>query len=279
LHAAEALARGATLVEPRLTDALRQPALSLAAEVRASHLPEGRFYSHLIPLAATVSGRRQLVETAVKKTVGRGPRFETVVTNLASCVAAIETSLQSSIPELAEELALRERPLHEQWEARGPGMFLAIGRLTEEALLPSECHIYPVLPALGGDGHAHLAYNSARIEAVLANPHAELPEVIRLTWLLAQLQIDLPMHSESIHADRLPHVASYAMLPAALSAAEQVDLARFTPENVSRAIAAWHLPAPKDMDPTPLIVQWWQTYLETRPPFRVALAALDQMFG
>jgi hypothetical protein len=27
------------------------------------------------------------------------------------------------------------------------------------------------------------------------------------------------------------------------------------------------------------VLQWWQTYQESRPPWPVALAALDQMFG
>jgi hypothetical protein len=278
LHAAEALARNMPLTDARLADALQQPANQLATEINASRLPTHRFWNHLIPLSATVSGRRQLVETAVAKTIGRGPRFEIIVTNLAACVAAIETALQSAIPELADELSLRERPLREQWDARGPGMLLAIGHLTEEGLLPTECHVVPVLPALGGDGHAHLAYNSARIEAVLANPHAELPEIVRLAWLLAQLQLDLPIHSESIHADRLPHIARFAMLPAALAAAEQVELARFTQETVSQAIIAWRLAAPAGSDAASLVMQWWETYLQTRPPFRIALAALDQMF-
>lgn len=279
LHAAEALSRGISLVEPRLAESLLAPAQQLAGEIRAAHLPEGRFWSHLLPLSATVSGKRQLVEMAVAKTIGRGPRFEVVVTNLAASVAAIEGALLTAIPDLGDELALRERPLREQWDARGSGMLLAIGQLTEASLLPAECQVHLVLPAIGGDGQAHLAYNSARIEGVLANPHAELPEVVRLAWLLAQLQLDLPAFSESIHAGRLSHVAGYAMLPVVLLAAEQVELARFTPELISQAIDAWHLTVPSDSDTAAMVCQWWETYLQTRPPFRVALEALDQLFG
>src|SRR5439155_20152019 len=101
-----------------------------------------------------------------------------------------------------------------------------------------------VNPALGGGGEAHLAYNSLRIEAVLANPNAELPEVVRLAWLIAQLQLDLPKYSDTIHADRLPQIARYAMLPPTLLAAEAVELMRFTPELIGQAISVWRLPGP-----------------------------------
>jgi hypothetical protein len=279
LHAAEAAARKQVLVDPRMAAAMEQPALQLAAEIRAAHLPAARFWGHLIPLAANISGRRQLVETAVTKTIGRGPRFEAVVANLEACLAGVDSAVRTAQPNLSEELPLRERPLREQWEARGPGMLSQIGRLTEEALIVSQCEVLLVHPALGGGGVAHLAYNSVRIEAVLANPVAELPEAVRLAWLVAQLQLDLPIHSESIHADRLPHVAHYAMLMPTLLAAQTVDLIRSPLDEIQRAISAWGLAEPVGVDSATLVSQWWQTYQETRPPWRVALAALDQMFG
>jgi hypothetical protein len=136
-----------------------------------------------------------------------------------------------------------------------------------------------VHPALGGGGEAHLAYNSVRIEAVLANPVAELPEVVRLAWLIGQLHLDLPAYGETIHADRLPHIARFAMLPPALSAAEAVELGRFSVDSVRLALAAWRLSVPADVDGAALLYEWWQTYRQTRPPWPVAMAALDQMFG
>jgi hypothetical protein len=93
------------------------------------------------------------------------------------------------------------------------------------------------------------------------------------------LQIDLPVYSDAIHRDRLPHIARYAMLPPALIAAEAVELIRFAPEAMPQAIAAWRLASPPGVDTATLISEWWQTYQETRPPWRIALAALDQLFG
>ena len=154
-----------------------------------------------------------------------------------------------------------------------------IGWLTEEALLVESCPVLLVHPARGGGGAAHLPYNSVRIEAVLANPHAELPEVLRLAWLIAQLNLDLPAISEAINPARLPHVARFALLPAVLAAAEIVELARLSPESLQQAITAWGLSVPSGIDAAPLVHDWWQTYQADRPPWRVALKALDHLFG
>jgi len=279
LHAAEAAARNQPIVDGRLSEAIAGPAMQLAAEIRAANLPSVRFWGHLIPLSANIAGRRQFVETAVTKTVGRGARLEATVGSLDGRVAGVESAAKVALPHLSEELALRERPIREQWEARGDGMLQEIGRLTDPALIVPRCEVLLVHPALGGGGEAHLSYNSVRFEAVLANPVAELPEVVRLAWLVAQLHLDLPVHSEAIHADRLPHIARWAMLIPALIAAESVELVRFAPDEVGRAIAAWRLSAPEGVDGAALIRDWWQTYVDARPPWRVALEALDQMFG
>ena len=279
LHAAEGLARGLAPTDPRLADLLVAPASHLRGDIESFRLPAGKFWRQLIGLSPTNSGTRAMVEAALIKTVGRRDGQAVLVDRLAAAIATLQTAYRTALPNLADELALRERPLREQWEARGPGMLTALARLTDEQLLPPQATVVLVHPAFGGGGEAHLPYNLVRLEAVLANPHADLPEVVRLAWLIGQLQLDLPALSESIHADRLPHVARFAILPAILQAAEEVELVRFSPELLQRAIAAWHITAPADLDPAALVLDWWQTYQQDRPPFAVALAALDEMFG
>lgn len=279
LHAAEAATHARPLADERLAEAIGPAAALLAAEIRAAGLPPEKFWGHLIPQAANTDNRRQLIETSVTKTTGRTPRLDAIVTTMTAALAAVETAANIALPKLVEELALRERPLREQWEARGPGLLQQVGALTDPALIVESCPVLLVHPALGGGGAAHLAYNSVRIEAVLANPVAELPEVVRLAWLIAQLNLDLPVWSEAILATRLPHVARYALLPVTLAAAENVELTRLSPETLKLAIDSWHLAVPEGLDGAALIFDWWQTYQTARPPWRVALTALDQLFG
>jgi hypothetical protein len=279
LHAAEAIGRGKTLADEPLAAAIMASAQAVATEVRVFDLPWERLWGHLLGLSANASGRRLMVETAVTKTAGRVAQFEERVTRLTAAIASLETDLQAALPGFADEMALRIGPLRQQWEARGDGLLKAVGRLTDDRLIVDACDVLAVYPALGGGGGAHLVYNSARIEAVLANSLAELPEVVRLAWLIAQLQLDLPIYSEEVHPERLPHVAAFAMLPAVLQAAEEVELVRNSPQLMAQAITAWGLRVPADVDATALLTEWWQTYQDTRPPWRVALVALNQLFG
>jgi hypothetical protein len=279
LHAAQAVADGLPLCDSQLAAAIEVPARQLAQEIVASGLPAGGFWQHLIALSATIHNRRDLAQRAITKTTGNLARLDAAVATIAAGVAGVENAFRAAVSDLDGQLVLRSRPLIEQWEARGPGLLKQVGVLAEESLVVEHCHAVLVYPALGGAGEAHLSYNQAHIEAVLANPIAELPEVVRLAWLIAQLQLDLPIYSEHVHRDRLPHIARFAMLPVTLAAAEHVELARLSPETLGLAIDAWRLVVPPDVDGPATVWQWWQTYLETRPPWPVALAALDQMFG
>ncbi len=279
LHAAEGWCRGLAVVDPLLAEAVAGPAAELKAVVESLGAPPGRIWRQLFALSGSSDIGRHLAETALAKTIGRGQHFEAQSSILAAMLSQLQTAVRGAIPNLTEELALRERPIREQWEARGPGLLWNIANLTEPGVVPEQADVLLVRPAFGGAGGAHLQANSIRIEAVLANPHAELPEVVRLAWLLAQLDLDLPRQSEEIQTDRLPHVARLAMIPPILKAAEGVELVHYSPELIGRAIAAWHLAVPPGLDAVTVVSDWWETYQQGKPPFCVALAALDAMVG
>jgi hypothetical protein len=93
-----------------------------------------------------------------------------------------------------------------------------------------------------------------------------------LGWLVSQVNFDLPAISENVNAERLPRLARLAMLPAALAAGNAVELCQDSPDLLAAALNDWRLAA----DAT-VLIQWWETYRDSRPPFAVALAALDQM--
>jgi hypothetical protein len=279
LHAADGWCRGLPVVDPQLSETIALPAGELVGEIEATGAPAGRVWRQLLALSGSSEVSRHIAETALAKSIGRVQHFETKVSLLAAAISHLQTAVRTAIPNLTEELALRERPLREQWEARGPGLVWNIANLTEPGLVPEQADVLLVRPAFGGSGAAHLAANAVRIEAVLANPHADLPEVVRLAWLLAQLDLDLPRHSDEIQADRLPHVARLAMIPPVLRAAEAVELVRYSPELIGRAIAAWHLVLPPGLDAGGVVSDWWETYSLDKTPFRVTLAALDAMVG
>ena len=293
-HAVELLERTGRLADSKLERALRPGVADLCEFLAAASLPAERCMEHLVPLSVGIHGARQLAAAVLTKVAGprRDARWEP---RLVEILREVETQFHAALPGLVDELALRAVPLGEQWDARGPGLLAQIGRLTEPILIVPAADVVLVQPFQGGGGRPHLLYNSVRIEAVLANPLPELPEVARLGWLISQLNADLPMHQGDLQRTRLNEVAALAMLPVTLAAAEEVDLARSDAHVLALAIESWYLPlkaaasssgaegqTPEMVGAPELantLVNWWRTYLDGKPPWNVALAALDRMMA
>lgn len=277
MHAAQQLAQSRALTDPRLHDALKEPAARMRDEIRAAGIPETRFWRTITSLAHQFENNRQLVMLTLRKVVGAGPQDEALVQRLAGHIGELEGALQSAVPNLMDELTLRARPIHQAWETYGRGMIRRIGKLTDERLIVDGADVVLVQPVLGGAGTAHLVNNSVRLEAVLTNNIPALPEVVRLTWLVAQLHQDLPMFSERIHGDRLPRIAELAALPATLQAASELELCAYDPPALAHALTAWQIETARTAAVAENLWLWWQTFQTTETPWAIALAALDEL--
>jgi hypothetical protein len=154
-----------------------------------------------------------------------------------------------------------------------------VAHLTDERLVVPNAEIVLVYPISGGGGAAHLIYNSVCIEAVQTDPIPELPEVLRLCWLLSQLNIDLPIFSETIHRDRWPLVAALGMLPATLAANQGIQTYHLELDTIRMALEAWQLDGSREGNLAELLLQWWETCLDSQLGWGVALAGLDRMLA
>ena len=277
LHAAEALLREPTLVDPKLTAAIREPGWDLAQEIAVQGWDEIRYWRQLLCMAHQFENKRQLAQIALFRAFGTTKPQPENLAALAGRLTDLQLAYNRAFPEMANELALRSRPLREQWEARAPGLLRTALSLTEDKILVPGVDILLVQPALGGYGVAQLYNNTVRIEAMLANPHDRLPEVVRLAWMVLQLNLDLPMFSEEIHGERLPMIAGLAMLPLALHAAQEVELARFDFELLQLALTAWRVPQPRNISTAEVVANWWDVFHTTNTTIRVGLKALDEM--
>jgi len=294
-HAAEALLDGRPVLDAKLAAALEEPSRLLAADIDEAGLPRRQVLAQLTALSTDVENNRELADLALVKTIGRNRTSPETVDRLTGRITDLENAFRRAVPDAIDLLTTRGEPLRQQWEARGPGLFTALGRLTEENVIAPRGRVVLVMPVLGGAGVAHLRNNSVRFEAVLTNPHAELPEALRLGWLLAQVNQSLPMYSETIRPQRLPRLARLALLPPVLAASAEVEWARLDEPTLRLALAAWHLvPAASEKNDgnrdekhvvdekapdelTATLLDWWGTYTAGSPRWTVALAALDQM--
>lgn len=262
---------------PPLAPQVADAADALARELDDANLDPPAFFAHALPLCVHVDTPRSLADRVLTKL--HGPSRATSGEAIAREIAAIYREFQQYAPGLVNELELRTGPLREQWEARGPGVLAMLRRLTEPDVAPDSAELILVRPVRGGGGEAYPLYNTLLVEAVLANPVAELPEVVRLAWLWAQLGFDLPKYSDALGHARLAVVGRLALLPAVLAAAEEVELTRLAPPTFALALDTWEI-AGNDAPAgslAELLLDWWTTYQQSRTPWPVALAALDQL--
>ncbi|PHS08942.1 MAG: hypothetical protein COA78_12365 [Blastopirellula sp.] len=278
-HTAHLLATGSEIIDQQLSTELNQPVQALMSAIANLGLEPAQVWQHLIPLSAGIENNNELADVTLRKLIPISEITQSKQTQLSGCFQDLENAYRTRFPKLADELIQRIRPLREQWEARGPGLMDTVGRLTEPNLLVGSADVILVQPSSGGRGVAHLDYNSVRLEAMLYNVDRTLPEVVRLAWLISQLNLDLPVYSERIQRDRLRLIAGYAMLPACFQAAEEVELLSLNQASFAAALEAWRI-SPTDNDQlSSTLLDWWQTYQQTNSSWTVALHALDQMLA
>jgi hypothetical protein len=276
-YATEQFLAGHALVSAPLAAALASPAEQFRRELAALGLEPAAVFRRLLPLSAGIENNRQLAAAVLTKL---GGRTEPAPIKLVVALDEVERAVRGVLPEMVEKLELRVGPLLKQGKARGPGLLAGMGRLTEPGLLPSAAQVVLVYPALGGGGEAHLASNSICFEAVLANSEPALPEVLRLAWLLARLQQDLPAYSEALSPGAFDRVERLAMVAPTLAAGAEVELCIADEANLARALATWRVVAPENIEGyTASVWQWWQTYQESPPRWSVALQALDRLLA
>ncbi len=284
LHAAQSIcAFGDKLADARIAESIGKYALGLGQWIEtAAPFDTARFWSLLVGHSAMIDSNTELAQAVVRKAAIR-VADKTAISQLAGFISDIEAAYNQLFPKFHEQLPLRARPLQEHWLGFGPGLLAHLGRLTQKDLLVSEARVVLLQPILGGAGVAHLDQNLVRIEAVLTNPLVELPEVVRLAWLLSQLHLDLPFHSETIGANLLARLAPLAMLPPILAAAEVMELSKCDDSVAELAIEQWHIPVPRDKgihtEIVPVMMDWWETYLQTRPDWQTAMQAFAKMLG
>lgn len=232
LHAAAMLATGYKLVDVDAIAQLSPIIAQTAVELRREQIDSRRFWANVVPWGAG------LAPPLSRKIATQ------LLANLECCNLAISR----------DELLLRLGPLREAWDSRGPGLWHCLSRVVREKIAPPTSSIILVRPALGGGGTAFPQAAAISLEAVLANPLRELPEAVRLAWLLAQLAF--------VTGEAGRHNLSLVLIAVVLAAAEEVELARCDLSTIRTALKAWHVEKdlPECETLAASIYSWWQSF-------------------
>ncbi|MEM9351558.1 MAG: hypothetical protein AAGA92_00955 [Planctomycetota bacterium] len=278
-HAARVIGDGLEIVDTQLAaELLPQAEGLLRATVEYGDNAEALLRA-LGSLSAQFENNRELARAALVRVFGQSETTDARVSTLAAAVASLESTMMRQRPKLAEELVARTRPLREQWEARGPGLLKAMHRLAGAQLTPDSAEVVLVAPLAGGHGYAYPITNRVVFEGLLTDARPDLAETLRLGWLLAQLNADLPAVAEAVGPLRAARASALATVPVALAASEDLGLAAGGVEMLPAALEAWHC-VPGDPAPTAeALHNWWNTYRDSVTGWPVAVAALDQMLA
>lgn len=235
LHAAAAVASGRRLADGRVGAVIEAALSRLSAALAPANVSTAEFLHAAIPISRKHTAADGLVRAALAS-LGHDDIDATLAGVLVEAVDDLTNEMLLASPGMGEQLALRMVPLREAWDARGPGFWKALRQTVGINVASHDIAAADVLcvqPVLGGGGDAFPSQRVVTIEAVLANEHFQLPEVVRLGWLLAQLSC---RHDES--DIRKPELV---LVTAVLKAAEVVELARCDPPTIRLALDAWHL--------------------------------------
>lgn len=279
LHAAEIVRRDPQGCDPELAAVLAQPVSRLQKTLGALGLPVEKFWSHVVPLSANLTSMRQLADVTCRKLIQGDPGAR--IATLADILAELDVAFRKSGLDQMDDLAHRAVLLQGRWLAEGQAVLHALGNLTDPELIVERAEVLLVTAtspdlAQAARGVAHLPYNSVRVEAV-EDILPDLPHTVRLAWLIAQLNLEVPRFSESIPKQRLAAMASAAMLPAALEAAHQMALVPALPETLPMAMRHWQLAFEASPAVLANLTRWWDGYCQKRPQWSVALAALERL--
>ena len=276
LHAADALARGKSLADSTLASIISYPVHRLTQELQTNQIPSEVFWTQLVDLSLQVDDVSQLVEGALDQSV-KGDLIKTAVNHISTLVNEIVADIVQHLGKIDELLKLRAGPIRQQWEARGPGMMGRIAKFSNESLVIDNATVVLVLPALGGGGNVHPKQNCVRFEAVLTDAFGQLPETVRLAWLLTQLAlirskqfVESAMTSSAI-------VNRLAALTLAMAAADFVELAQLNETTLNSAVESW---IPSDRESASLAsitYEWWRGFAAEESPITTEIQRLDEM--
>jgi hypothetical protein len=284
LHAARCWAAGLRGIDPALNEKVAQPLAELTKRLAALEVDLETFWSRLVATGATGATDQDACRLALVS-AGLGElTFDTSASAILNGLADTRLAYQERYPKSSQQLSLRARPIREQWDGYGAGLLRRIAKKTHESFIPKTVTCVLLSPYRGGDGNCDPTTATLWMEAVLTNPVATVPEVLRLVWLITRIGIGarvLPIEGGGAAGEnpmRAATVLALASLPVVLDAACYLEMTQsptVTAALIDSAIQAWFGPMESTVVET--VEKWWSQSEQLNPPFPVALKALDRM--
>jgi hypothetical protein len=197
-----------------------------------------------------------------------------------NALRAWEHAMAAAQPKLGEELQLRIGPIRELAESCLPGLLRMVGRASDPLLLPGLARIVVVPPYCHGYARSFPINNTILWEGLLVNVQPQLPEVLRLCWSVAQLNLEVPALVGEIPRAAACAAGAWATIPLTLHSGSELDQCGCDLPYVKLAAETWQPPRWRELsieETSAIVWLWWETYAVARPAWPIALAALIAM--
>jgi hypothetical protein len=233
----------------------------------------------ILPLSAEFDSPATLVRAMLPRLMPR-ERAKACENDWLNALRAWEQAFATAQPKLGEELQLRIGPIRELAESCLPGLLRMVGRASDPLLLPELARVVVVPPYCHGYARSFPLNNTILWEALLVNVQPQLPEVLRLCWSVAQLNLEVPALVGEIPRAAACNAGAWATIPLTLHAGSELDQCGCDLPYVKLAAETWQPPRWRELDnaqTSAIVWNWWETYSVTRPAWSIALGALIAM--
>lgn len=278
-HAADRALGSARFVDSKLAAALGRHIDRLAAAIRTAGCDPPAFFAQLLPRAVNGASTVDILrialaamavfepETRRKQSAGaEEPSSTVVLQEIEDALAQVERVVSAALPRLEKELSLRGEPIQMQWEARGAGFVRAVERLLGTPQVAAvdavRLDVALVYPVCGGFGVSYAAQRVVYWEAVFTDVEPHLPELLRLGWLVTQQLLATLLASIDAADDNSVQVLSLAATAVALTAGEELELARDDCATLELALKTWRPPKADGPATAALVFDWWSAVRE-----------------
>lgn len=231
----------------------------------------------LVPVAAQAEDFHHWAELTAMEVYGEHPEPETVGRFDAVLSEAMDIVDEHVIP-VDEGATLESSPLRDRWRRDAREYLDALIELTDEHIVPERAFIY-LIPTLTGEvAKTYPLEDIIEVEAEQSTALTELPYVIRLGWLVAQLNMNELSPELELPEEKLDLLKRLALVPVTLSASEAVGWCVCHENTIEQAAQTWLGKRKELTKPTiEALDAWWEVYRERRPPWKSALTALHRM--
>ena len=273
-HAADRALGGARFVDPHLAATLQKHVDQLAAAIRAAGCDPLALFAQLLPRAVSSASTTEILREALaaladfepvkrrKQSPGdEVPPSSAVPEEIEDALAQVERVVAAALPRLEKELSLRAEPIQMQWEARGAGFVQAVERMlgVPQSAAAESLHLDVALvyPVCGGFGASYPAQRVVYWEALFTDVEPRLPELLRLGWLVTRQLIAEQWAPVALADATAASIMGLAAAAVALTAGEDLELARDDRATLELALKTWRPPQADGPATAALVFDWW----------------------